>query len=131
MARGKKEGNKMEKIINLTPHTINFVGQDNAIIATIPHLVLRVQHNAGKLWTPLWRMVSLCQLHVVHMATCKVCRNQWMTQSILCPQSPRKRFQRGRTFSSWTILSATKTDVSLACAGLRTSEGNGGRKNET
>ena len=33
MARGKKEGNKMEKIINLTPHTINFVGQDNAIMA--------------------------------------------------------------------------------------------------
>lgn len=32
----EKEGNKMEKIINLTPHTINFVGQDNAIIETIP-----------------------------------------------------------------------------------------------
>ena len=31
-----KEGNSMQKIVNLTPHTINFVGQDNAIIATIP-----------------------------------------------------------------------------------------------
>lgn len=26
----------MRKIVNLTPHTINFVGQDNTIIATIP-----------------------------------------------------------------------------------------------
>lgn len=32
----EKEGNAMQKIINLTPHTINFVGQDNAIIASIP-----------------------------------------------------------------------------------------------
>ena len=32
----EKEGNSVQKIVNLTPHTINFVGQDNAIIATIP-----------------------------------------------------------------------------------------------
>ena len=32
----KKEGNSMQKIVNLTPHTINFVGQDNTIVATIP-----------------------------------------------------------------------------------------------
>lgn len=35
--REKKKGeNTMQKIINLTPHTINFVGQDNAIVASIP-----------------------------------------------------------------------------------------------
>lgn len=32
----EKEGNTMQKIVNLTPHTINFVGQDNTIIASIP-----------------------------------------------------------------------------------------------
>lgn len=32
----RKEGNSMQKIINLTPHTINFVGQDNIIISSIP-----------------------------------------------------------------------------------------------
>lgn len=32
----EKEGNSMQKIVNLTPHTINFVGQDNAIVASIP-----------------------------------------------------------------------------------------------
>lgn len=33
----KNEGeNTMQKIVNLTPHTINFVGQDNSIIASIP-----------------------------------------------------------------------------------------------
>lgn len=26
----------LKKIVNLTPHTINFVGQDNAIVASIP-----------------------------------------------------------------------------------------------
>lgn len=35
--REKKKGeNTMQKIVNLTPHTINFVGQDNAIVASIP-----------------------------------------------------------------------------------------------
>ena len=32
----EKEGNGMQKIVNLTPHTINFVGQDNTIVASIP-----------------------------------------------------------------------------------------------
>ena len=32
----EKEGNTMRKIVNLTPHTINFVGQDNTIVASIP-----------------------------------------------------------------------------------------------
>ena len=32
----RKEGNSMQKIVNLTPHTINFVGKDNTIIASIP-----------------------------------------------------------------------------------------------
>lgn len=32
----EKEGNTMQKIVNLTPHTINFVGQDNTIVASIP-----------------------------------------------------------------------------------------------
>ena len=35
--REKKKGeNTMQKIVNLTPHTINFVGQNNTIIASIP-----------------------------------------------------------------------------------------------
>lgn len=32
----EKNGDTMRKIVNLTPHTINFVGQDNTIIASIP-----------------------------------------------------------------------------------------------
>lgn len=32
----EKRSDSMQKIINLTPHTINFVGQDNTIVASIP-----------------------------------------------------------------------------------------------
>lgn len=31
-----KRSDSMQKIVNLTPHTINFVGQDNTIVASIP-----------------------------------------------------------------------------------------------
>lgn len=32
----EKRSDGMQKIVNLTPHTINFVGKDNTIVATIP-----------------------------------------------------------------------------------------------
>lgn len=32
----EKRSDSMQKIVNLTPHTINFVGKDNTIVASIP-----------------------------------------------------------------------------------------------